>query len=370
MHKIRLATLYFLLFTFGFSFIYLSNTPVASQIKQHDEWYGESSCDDGQGFGGEGIGDKVGVDLRNAALDGNYKKVKAILSKKTSTAEIKRLLQDQPSILMLAAEAGMSCYSVAEARRKKRSDYIRIVRLLVQKGANVNSTNNQLDESEITPLMVAAESHCAEIVEIILKAGALVNRKDSSGITALMRLSRWDSGTLIQKLIKNGAQVEVRNKRGYTALMAASLNSVGAVRPLLAAGANVNARTQNGATAMMMCPYAGPAISERNVDDNASNLQRRGKLIDLLISKGALVNAQTTEGTTALHRSIRLGDSGIVEKLLRKGANPDLKSKEEGTSFEFAKYLRSKIKYRGDWYLSPGELDKIITLLTKAKSKQ
>lgn len=67
------------------------------------------------------------------------------------------------------------------------SSGITIIKLLVEKGANINATAN--DKS--TPLMLAARMAKADVVEYLVSKGADVNAKDASGLTALDYARTW-----------------------------------------------------------------------------------------------------------------------------------------------------------------------------------
>jgi len=83
-------------------------------------------------------------------------------------------------------------------------------------------------------------------------------------------------------------------------------DDIEAVRKLLAEGTDVNARDANGRVALHEAAYKAPAA-----------------LVQLLISHGADVNARDNDGESPLDRAfVREGREGIIELLLRSGAQP------------------------------------------------
>jgi len=305
--------------------------PSISTSTEGDFGYGNNDCDSSLVFLGE-KGNKI--DLSNAALDGNLEKVKQLLSK---GASVNFQGEDKGGItpLMSAAEAGGQCYDSNEKRFEKHDDYVQIVKLLLEKGADANAEDNAgpYTPLHVTPLMYAADGRSETIIKLLLSSKAKTGKKDSDRRTVLMRVSRWGSSNVVELLIGKGESVNTRNKLGYTALMAASLNSVDVTKDLISTGAKANERTKAGATALMMAPYATrpkeyspdkftsarvPSYYTEFAEDRAKSI------IMLLLSNGADINAQAKSGATPLLQAVRVGSPSVVELLLQKGANPNL----------------------------------------------
>lgn len=217
--------------------------------------------------------------------------------------------------------------------------YVEIALLLLDSGANVNAS----ERFGRTALMAAASSGAPEMVQLLLDRGAEVEAKDVYGATALMIAARRNSVEIVRLLLKSGAQVNAANGLGYTSLMAASLGYLPVVELLLSEGADVNATTKEGATTLMLAAdaerydFSGPS----NVSV-IKNYDEKIKIIDLLLSKGAKINARTQSGSTALLRAIHSGAVSAVQLLLDKGANPNFADKWQGTPVQLAARLRNK----------------------------
>jgi ankyrin repeat protein len=91
-----------------------------------------------------------------------------------------------------------------------------IVKLLIEKGADVNAEND-LGQ---TVLMGAAKGRHPEVLRILIDRGAEVNLKDKEGHTALMHAARVGTLSGVKLLVERGA--DVSGKYGQTALNLAS----------------------------------------------------------------------------------------------------------------------------------------------------
>ena len=119
----------------------------------------------------------------------------------------------------------------------------------LEKGADVNAMTNFRYQVSETALHLASKYAYPEMVEMLLNAGADVNKTDTHGFTALMRSNESE---IVRILLERGAYVNAKNNHGETALIMSS--SYGAnlevVRILLEHGADVNAESNDGKTAL------------------------------------------------------------------------------------------------------------------------
>lgn len=93
------------------------------------------------------------------------------------------------------------------------------------------------------------------------------------------------------------------------------------VTAMIVCGADVNLKTQEGWTPLHTAAYYGPAA-----------------MIDLLVSKGAQINARGNyDGWTPLHMAASADkDAAVVQALLKAGADKTLKSQSGKTAREMA----------------------------------
>ena len=77
-----------------------------------------------------------------------------------------------------------------------------------------------------TPLMYAASYGYLKCIDLLLKAGAEVNRSNYSGNTALINAAANGNEAIVSTLIQVGAGVNVKSNEGDTALIATSLTGL------------------------------------------------------------------------------------------------------------------------------------------------
>ena len=99
---------------------------------------------------------------------------------------------------------------------------IKMVNLLLQKGANVNACN---PKNGCSPLMYAARMGEKKILQSLLEFGADPNCRNRHGATAIMEAVNTDDAEIIELLIKYGAEINMRRRDGMTAIMLASRNN-------------------------------------------------------------------------------------------------------------------------------------------------
>lgn len=109
------------------------------------------------------------------------------------------------------------------------SDAMRIVRMLVERGAKVNMTPPPAGKSEDTssgPLHSATSNGktTVELLQFLISKGANVNQpmrsieKSLDGVTPLMNASMLNSNEIVEYLLKNGADVNARSAQGDSAI--------------------------------------------------------------------------------------------------------------------------------------------------------
>jgi ankyrin repeat protein len=126
--------------------------------------------------------------------------------------------------------------------------------LLLEHGADVNADDQEI---EGTPLMIAVFREDARMVALLVNKGANVNTR-TLGETALMVAAINEKSEIVPFLLAHGAQVNARaDEDGRTALMTAAEGRTNTVKLLLANGADVNARDNEGNTALRHAKLQG-----------------------------------------------------------------------------------------------------------------
>jgi len=132
-----------------------------------------------------------------------------------------------------------------------------------------------------------------------LKQGADVNARDyEHEETPLILASKFAGAEMLRLLLCAGAEVDARDDRGRTALFYAPVFSEG-FKVLLCAGADVFARDAEGNTILMRAVSASASLDE----------------VEELLRLGVDPNARDIDGETALDMAESLGLLKVVERL-------------------------------------------------------
>jgi hypothetical protein len=175
----------------------------------------------------------------------------------------------------------------------------------------------KLEDPDRTPLMRAAASGDAGLVERLLGEGVPVNASDQRGETALLQALTWPNRKeVVQMLVAAGAHVNARNLEGETALMRATwLADTQAVKVLLSQGTTANARNSLGSTAL---------THAADIPVEAADVET----IRLLLATGAQVDAKRSDGRTALFLAARRANVPAVKELIAAGADVNARDVE------------------------------------------
>jgi ankyrin repeat protein len=231
-----------------------------------------------------------------------------------------------------------------------------LLSFLLEKGADVNATNN----ASATALMRAAGDTAK--IKLLVDKGADVNAKSALGNTPLILVARANpSAEAVKLLVEHGADVNATNNFGASAIQtAAAGGDIETVRVLLKHGADVNSHSRGsepavlwgggrsplmwaaarGDLAMMkVLLNAGARVNEPEGFGTALIQAAWMDQIDaarLLIKNGADVNAKDFRSDyTALHwaASSERNNSELVELLLKNGADPNSEGGEQVDAF-------------------------------------
>ncbi len=124
-----------------------------------------------------------------------------------------------------------------------------IIEVLLRAGAKTNIKNF----AKQTPIMLLDQDSTPEIANMLLRHGAKIKFLDANKNTALHGAVEYASPEVVQLLINAGVNVNAKNKEGRTALMnAVESGNLEAVKTLLGAGADATARDKNNQSAISM----------------------------------------------------------------------------------------------------------------------
>ncbi|CAL1682579.1 unnamed protein product [Lasius platythorax] len=204
-----------------------------------------------------------------------------------------------------------------------------VAKLLISYGADVNAQ----DETGKAPIFYATENADLKITQLLLTNKA--NIKDNPELLNIA--VKKDCREIVEVLLQHDADVNTSDKYGRTALHFTALGENGEffefhldkdpdinvkgeiAKLLLSRGANVNARTKNDITTL-----------------HAATKKGYVKVVEALLEYNADVNSTVENDITPLHLSAQKGNEVISKMLLNKGANINAKQKDRITALHIA----------------------------------
>jgi ankyrin repeat protein len=192
-----------------------------------------------------------------------------------------------------------------------------VIRALLDHGVDVNLRSGgpgfPVGFNDETPLIEAA-SRYAETVRLLIERGADVNARNAMGQTALMRATMNGASEVILLLLEKGADPSIRSQQGHFALADAGSRcpSPDACRALIERSKD-NIQDLNNALLSVASGHGPQACL---------------MFATLLLDNGADVNVRTGSGNTPLIGAAVWGPKEMVELLLSRGADVTLKNKE------------------------------------------
>lgn len=197
--------------------------------------------------------------------------------------------------------------------------------------------DSAIKNRKVTPLMLAAYLGHADLLDLLMDAGAEIDYPDSQGKTALMWAIRGNRLAAAQALLDVGARLDQVDLTGCSALFyAVRHGGVAVVQALLRKGARLSHADAQGRTALMCAAIFGPATSAQALLQGGANpgqSDSAGKcalmyaaqcghttIVQSLLHYGAQIDQVDGHGNSALMYAARQGHSATVQTLLNYGA--------------------------------------------------
>lgn len=185
-----------------------------------------------------------------------------------------------------------------------------------------------MDVTGTTPLMLASSRGKKEIIDFLIDKGADINQKDNSGYGSIWCAVFYRQYETVGHLISRGA-----DKSDFPLFYAVCMNDVEWIKKLLGKGENPDSRGFNNQTPLH---FAGSvevaellmgkgadinAIDDEDITPLCRAIDRNNKkLIEFFIKKGSIINIPDVYGGTPLHRAVYNDNKGIAELLISCGA--------------------------------------------------
>ncbi len=190
-----------------------------------------------------------------------------------------------------------------------------MLRVMLEKGVDINLTEDMPAEAGTTPLHEACIHGHGDVVKLLMEAGADDTLQNAAGETpAHVALRKTTCNKSLEparraEILQALKHLDLAREDGKTPLMLLQyldINTVIGLLPLfLDRGVHVNATDQGGRSALLL----------------HTDLICHKDTVKELLKAGADVNLADNQGNTALHYSLLYGNVDVARFLIRKGAD-------------------------------------------------
>jgi ankyrin repeat protein len=193
-----------------------------------------------------------------------------------------------------------------------KAGYLEIAQYLLTHGKNIHANDIYTDDKQVVHeslLMDAIENAQVELALLLIEKGANITYQDKDGVTVLTQAAYQGLGQVVQALLARKdattgeylVNIVATNAEGVNALIAASSEGYTEIVNMLLATqkCDVNRQDKDGTNALM-----------------AASVRGHKEVVKVLVDHGANVNAQNVDGHTAL--MFAYNGKNQVETLLDK----------------------------------------------------
>lgn len=251
---------------------------------------------------------ELGVDIDKAVIKGRTPAFIIASGERQRDAKQEAYFEEAARLLSKESMEQIANSGEAAVHLAARHGHTGMLRVMIEKGVDINLTQDEPAEAGITALHCACAQGYADVVKLLMEAGGDDTRKNLKGETpAHFAVMKKKSGReldceLRAALLKELKNLDLPREDGRTPLLLLNPREAQELIPLfLERNADVNHVDNRGMTALMLYPSK----------DIAKELLRAG----------ADVNMADNEGNTALHYALEEWATDSARYLIRKGAD-------------------------------------------------
>lgn len=195
-----------------------------------------------------------------------------------------------------------------------KADHADVVEILIDAGADVEIKNKY---GETALIRATSKGHLAVVKVLVEEGKADLNAKDNTGLSSLIIAAFKGYQIIVEYLITKGADVDIESDAGESPIHGAVQGGkLETVKYLIEqAGANVDARQYDLATPIFRAAFLGHL-----------------EIVKYLHRKGADFNATSADGKNPLWHAAKQGHADVVEYLVRNGADVENQDYVMGTN--------------------------------------
>jgi ankyrin repeat protein len=221
------------------------------------------------------------------------------------TAKVQDFLRSQPTLVSARGADGWTPLHFAASKANPS-----LCKLLLARGASINAS----DDAGRTPLHLAAETGSVETLRLLVGSGATVDSRTIGGWTPLFSAVKLGRLECVQFLIQRGADLNAKITSNRVGLGAKDSGKIGVVD-----------RKDISLEARQGCTLLHIAAELKDLP-----------ITELLLKRGATVDAANAQGLTPLHVAARVGSLEIAKLLVNRGAKIDAADKSHYTPLHYA----------------------------------
>lgn len=206
---------------------------------------------------------------------------------------------------------------------------LEFVKLLLQKGANINC----LDQDNNTPLMTAImNKKIQHDRDMSAKTKNLFSR--TGGLASLLKMPEYRDQTqeVLEAILAYKPNLNLKNKAGETAAMLAAKDQHSQALELLAQQrANFNIVNNDGDTVLFLLFKNKRFVSrDRAYSQHETKYESiDNKMFELVVQYMDDINLRNQDGETALHLAVKTGSERLIDILISKGADLNARDANE-----------------------------------------